>query len=251
MKKNFLRQISASAFSLFEWCPFAWRRRYRQGLTLSWDLTDRDLEDEKNFIGGADLGSLAHWILARWPINENFEQELEYYLNDREMISRLPAQLRDVWRDKTKKSELKEWLLKFSESELALVLRNNKDVKREYRFSLRLDNKTALAGAIDALYGNNLIDYKITSVNNAPSGLYESQLDFYAFIAHELTGFDEIKTTTVFLREGIFSERICNNFDEIQSRILNASETCASGKLNPKYEHCASCPFKKNCAFCN
>ena len=249
--KNSLRQISASAFSLFEWCPFAWRRRYRQGLTLSWDLTDRDLEGDKNFIGGADLGSLAHWILSRWPLNENFEAELEYYLNDREMIALIPAQLRDVWRNKNKKLMLREWLLNFVSSELGQVLRNRQDIHREYRFMLRLDNHTALAGAIDALYENNLIDYKITSVNNAPAGLYESQLDFYAFIAHELTGHKEIKTTTAFLREGIFTERLCDNFEEIKERISNAAETCASGKLNPKYEHCATCPFKKGCAFSN
>jgi len=247
--ENSLRQISASAFSLFEWCPFAWRRRYRQGLTLSWELTDKDQEEDKNFIGGADLGSLAHWILSRWPVNENFEAELEYYLNDREMIAKIPAQLRDVWRNKAKKSTLKEWLLKFAASELGFELRVRQDIKREYRFSLRLDNKTSLAGAIDALYENKLIDYKITAVDNAPSGLYESQLDFYAFIAHELTGQDEIKTVTAFLREGIFKERICRNFDEIKSRISNASESCASKKLNPKLEHCASCPFKKGCAY--
>ena len=240
--KNSLRQISASAFSLFEWCPFAWRRRYRQGLNLSWDLTDRDLEDDKNFIGGADLGSLAHWILSRWPVNQNFEQELEYYLNDREMIALIPVQLRDVWRNKTKKSQLREWLLNFANSELGQVLRNRQDVQLECRFMLRLDNHTALAGAIDALYENNLIDYKITSVNNAPAGLYESQLDFYAFIAHELTGHEEIKTTTVFLREGIFSDRLCDNFDEIKERI-------SKGNLTPRLEHCATCPFKKGCAF--
>ena len=247
--ENSLRQISASAFSLFEWCPFAWRRRYRQGLTLSWELTDKDQEEDKNFIGGADLGSLAHWILSRWPVNENFEAELEYYLNDREMIAKLPPQIRDVWRNKEKKSTLKEWLLKFAASELGFELRGRQDIKREYRFSLRLDNKTSLAGAIDAIYENKLIDYKITAVDNAPSGLYESQLDFYAFIAHELTGQDEIKTVTAFLREGIFKERICRNFDEIKARISNASESCASKKLNPKLEHCAFCPFKKGCAY--
>ena len=249
--KNFLRQISASAFSLFEWCPFVWRRRYRQGLTLSWDLTDRELEDNNNLVGGAELGSLAHWILSRWPKNQNFESELEYYINDREMIALLPAQLRDVWRNKNKKLQLKEWLLKFANSSLGQVLQTRQDIKREHRFMLRIDNKITLAGAIDALYENNLIDYKITSVEKAPSGLYESQLDFYAFAAHELTGHEEIKTATAFLREGIFNERVCRNFDEIKTRILNAAEACASGKLNPKFEHCADCPFKKKCAFYN
>ena len=245
--KNSLRQFSASAFSLFEWCPFAWRRRYRQGQTLSWELTEREDEFE-DFTGGANLGSLAHWILSRWLTNENFEAELEYFLNDREMISRLPAHLRGVWRDKKNKAALREWLLTFAASEPGITLRTRKDVKREHRFMLSLGN-TALAGAIDALYENNLIDYKITSIDNAPSGLYESQLDFYAFVAHTLTGNDEIKTTTAFLRENIFEGHVCKNFDEIKSRIFNAAEICASGDLKPKREHCAACPFKGGCAF--
>ncbi|MDY6433694.1 MAG: UvrD-helicase domain-containing protein [Synergistales bacterium] len=247
--KNSLRQFSASSFSLFEWCPFAWRRRYRQGRTLSWEVTDRDFEADENFTGGAALGSLAHWILARWPKNENFNEELEYYLNDREMISRLPAQLRDAWRDKISKNNLQEWLKKFSSSDLGIILRTEKNIERERRFMLRLDKNTALAGAMDAIYKNNVIDYKITSVDNAPSELYESQLDFYALAAHELTGHEVIKTHTAFLREGIFAERVCNNFDAIRKKILNAAEICASGPFNPKREHCAACPFKKGCAF--
>lgn len=253
--ENSLRQISASSFSLFKWCPFAWRRRYRQGLTLSWDLNDREFDDDndgnENFTGGADLGSLAHWILARWPVNENFESELEYYLNDREMILRLPPQLRETWRDRKNKTALSEWLMKFASGKTGLELINNKDVKREYRFSVRLDdkNKTLMAGAIDAFYGNNLIDYKLTSINDAPAGLYESQLDFYALALHELTGLDEINTTTVFLRDGICRERVCKNFDEIKAEISKASVTCACGNLEPEYKHCSSCPFRKGCSF--
>ena len=107
-----------------------------------------------------------------------------------------------------------------------------------------------MAGAIDAFWENNLIDYKLTSVNNAPDGLYESQLDFYALAAHELACLDEIKTVTVFLREGISKERVINNFDGIKARISRASEKCASGDLEPEHKHCALCPFKKGCALC-
>ena len=245
--KNSLRQISASSFSLFEWCPFAWRRRYRQGRSLSWEMTDKDFEREEKFIGGAALGSLAHWILARWPVNENFESELDYYLNDREMLSRLPITFRNAWRDKNAKSELEAWLKNFALSDLGKLLRNE-NVEREHRFMIRLNEHTSLAGAIDALHNNTVIDYKITSIDNAPSKLYESQLDFYALAAHELTGHDEIKTTTVFLREGVFSGRVCNNFEEIRARVLNAAETCASGSFAPNREHCGKCPFKKGCA---
>ena len=247
--KNFLRQISASSFSLFEWCPFAWRRRYRQGQILTWEFTEKDFEPDEFFTGGAALGSLAHWILARWPKNENFISELEYYLYGHEILPKLPANLRDIWRDRQAKISLKKWLLNFASSGLGVTLRNEKDIKREYRFMLRINKETSLAGAMDALYKNNLIDYKITSVENVPLGLYDPQLDFYSFVAHELTGQDSIKTITYFLREGVSSERECKNFDDIKTRILKAAEICASGPFEPKLEHCASCPFKKGCVF--
>ena len=247
--KNSLRQFSASSYSLFQWCPFAWRRRYRQGRTLSWEITDRDFEAEENFTGGSALGSLAHWILARWPKNDDYENELEYYLNDREMISKLPAQLRDVWRNAEAKNNLGEWLKKFSVSELGNILRTEKNIEREKRFMLRLNKETALAGAMDVIFSDNVIDYKITSIDDAPPELYEAQLEFYALAAHELTGHESIKTTTVFLREGLSAERTCNNFDEIREKIVKAAEICATGPFNPKREHCGSCPFKKGCAF--
>ena len=241
MKKS-LRQISASSFSLFEWCPYAWRKRYRQGIELSWEITDKDYD----YAGGAELGSLAHWILARWPKfeSENFENELEYYLNDREVLLKLPAHTRIAWRDKNKKASLKNWLINFASSDLGVILRHKKDVKREYRFNIRLNKEISMAGAIDAFYDNILIDYKITSVDNAPKELYKSQLDFYALALHELTGYEEINTITAFLREGVFIEKVCNNFDEIKSRVLNASEVCASGPFEPDLGNCVSCPFK-------
>lgn len=245
--KNSLRQFSASSFSLFEWCPFAWRRRYRQGRALSWEMTDRDLDSEEKYFGGAALGSLAHWILARWPRNENFESELEYYLNSREVLPRLPARLRSVWRNKDAKRELERWLKNFAASEVGATLRNE-DVEREKRFMIRLNKHTTLAGAIDAIHGDTVIDYKITSIDDAPPELYEAQLDFYALVAHELTGHDEIKTQTAFLREGVFNERVCNNFEDIRARVLNAVGVCASGPFDPRREHCAACPFKKGCA---
>ena len=200
------------------------------------------------------MGSLAHWILARWPSGknektENFESELEYYLNDREIILRLPVHIRDAWRNVKNKKILFDLMMKFARSDTGIEIRNNiKNIKREYRFNIKL-NKTSMAGAIDAFYGNTLIDYKLTSVNDAPEGLYESQLDFYALAAHELTGLDEIRTVAVFLREGISKERICNDFEGIKARVLGASEKCASGDLPPELKSCVKCPFAKKCAF--
>ncbi len=249
--KNFLRQFSASSYSLFKWCPFAWRRRYRQGLELNWEKPEKNFDfedDNNNFSGGADLGSLAHWILSRWPVNDNYEIELEHYLNDREIISKLPGNLRKIWRNENSKISLRKWLMNFALSDWGIKLRHEKNIKREFHFRVRLkDCGTSLAGSMDAIYDNNIIDYKITSINDAPKELYEAQLDFYALAAHELMKFEIVNTCTAFLSDGKFIYRTCDNFDEIKANVLRASEICASKLCEPETKHCALCPFKKGC----
>ncbi len=240
--KNSLRQFSASSFALFEFCPFAWRRSYRQGINLTWELPNDNAPEE--FSGGSELGSLAHWVLA----HENYYERLEDLLHNKENISRIPGYLRGIWRNEKSKSLLEGWLKNFAVSELGLMLRKQKDLQQEYRFRRNLNEKITLAGSIDAFFGgNNVVDYKITSIDNVPPGLYQSQLEFYAFIVHELTGAEKVNTFIAFLREGKVETRTYDNFAEIQARIMKSAEICASGPYNPNHEHCGSCPFKKGC----
>ena len=245
-EKNSLRQISATSFALFEWCPFAWRRKYKQGLELSWENEKFHNVDEE-FSGGADAGSLTHWILSRWPRTEDYGSELQHLLYDREILGTLPGILRRTWRDGTNKANIYKWLTNFAESERGKKLLHDKNLKREYRFMIRLNQNTNLAGSIDAWYDNNIIDYKITSIDNAPQKLYESQLEFYAYVVHELTGAETINTCAIFLREGKFVDNVYNNFDELKARVTNAAEICASGPYEPNVNNCVSCPFKKGC----
>lgn len=245
--KNSLRQISATSFSLFEFCPFAWRRSYKQGLNLEWELDSQSKnEDDNDDSGGADLGSFAHWILSQWPKTDDYVRELDTLLNDRRIFERLPVKLRGAWRNDKGKKSLQNWLINFSRTELFSRLRNE-NVRREFRFRLKLNDSTALAGAIDAFYGNNLIDYKITRFDSVPKGLYESQLDFYALAMHDLFACENVNMSVVFLREGIITERTCDNFDEIRERVIKAAELCASGPYNANLENCSQCPFKKGC----
>lgn len=243
--KNFLRQVSASSFSLWEWCPFAWRRRYRQGINLAWESPDRDLLLDDEYSGGADLGSLTHWVLAHWR-----NTELDYLLNSREVLSLLPGNLRDIWRDGKAKASMREWLEKFAVSDLGTKLRHE-NIKREYKFRVRLSDDTSLAGAIDAIYSDenfyHIIDYKITLSDKAPPGLYESQLDFYALAIHELTGHESIKTCIAFLREAEQHEYSYKNFDDIRSRVLHFAENGACGPYNANVKNCGLCPFRKGC----
>ena len=254
--KNYLRQISASSFALFEFCPFAWRRKYKQGINLIWESPDRDsiFDDDLNFSGGADSGSLAHWILERWPRSEDYQERLEQLLSDRSVLSQLPGYLRGAWRNKEIRENLKKWLSKFAESQIGQKLINNPEIKREQDFRLRLNNNTALAGSIDAYYKDSqnfyhVIDYKITLSHKAPPGLYDSQLDFYALAVNELTHCGKINVVIAFLRENNFSERIITDFDSIRERVINVSENCASGSYSPNTKNCGSCPFKKGCIY--
>ncbi|MBQ7594199.1 MAG: UvrD-helicase domain-containing protein [Synergistaceae bacterium] len=241
--RNSLRQFSASSFALFEFCPFAWRRSYRQGINLTWELPNDDNPDEISY-GGAELGSLAHWVLA----HENYYERLDDLLHNKENISRLPGYLRDIWRDEKAKSSLEGWLKNFAVSELGVMLREQKDLKHEYRFRLKLNEKITLAGSIDGFFGgNSLVDYKITSIDNVPPGLYQSQLEFYAFVVHELTGAEKVNTFIAFLKEGKIEAKTYDNFAEIRARIEKSAEICASGPYNPNHKNCGLCPFKKGC----
>ncbi|MBQ9389984.1 MAG: UvrD-helicase domain-containing protein, partial [Synergistaceae bacterium] len=241
-----LRQFSATSFALYEWCPYAWRRRYRQGINLTWELPDRDNNDDDDVHGGAALGSLAHWVLARWPETNDYAGELDHLLFDKEIIKILPITLRYVWRHGDKES-LRKWLMNFALSDLGVKLRDIPKTEKEYRFRLPFENGTVLAGAADMFFGNTVIDYKITAVNEVPPGLYESQMDFYAYVIHEMKKTESVKTCLVFLKENETAEKLITDFDSIRKRISEASRNCASESYNAAENHCNLCPFKKGC----
>ena len=243
-QKNSLRQISATSYSLFSFCPHAWRRKYKQGLNLSWENPDRDSEDE-DYSGGAELGSLAHWALSRWPKND-----FDALLFDRANLVHVPGYLRHTWRKNIAgKNTLRNWLKDFEASSLGQMLKSREDVLREHVFRLKLTEGISMAGAIDALCDDIVVDYKITSIDNAPSGLYEAQLEFYALVAHELTGAEKITTHVAFLRENTQEVREHSDFEAIRERVIHAAEVCASGPYTPSYNNCSVCPFKKGCAY--
>ena len=184
-------------------------------------------------------------MLARWPKGEDYEAELDHLLFDREMLSHMPGELRPTWRSDDKKT-LREWLMKFASSELGIAVRTQ-TFKRENTFWLPLNTSTVMAGAIDAVCGDRIIDYKITSIDRAPKELYEAQLDFYAFVQHERTGAEDVRTDIAFLREGRTESRDITDFEGIRARIENAAEICGAGPYIPRHEHCRICPFKKGC----
>lgn len=265
-----LAELSATSFALFEWCPFAWRRRYRQGLDLRWESPDRgalaEMGREAPSAGGAELGSLAHWIMARWPsLDGDEEAELDRLLGDRSTLLRLPSYLRDTWRDEEAKAALRGWLSHFASSPTGEEVRRalRMGARREARFDVPLEG-LRLVGSMDIVWRGpsddgedrilwRVLDYKITTAQDAPPGLYEAQLGFYALALREMAraaeeACDEMEVGLVFLREGGRMERRrAGDEDELKAKIFDAARRGAVGDCPPRHEHCPACPWRGGC----
>ena len=113
-------RLSATEYAIISWCPHAYRLGYKQGLPLKWELPRS--ED----YGGPDVGSLVHWILARWNLRkESLAGFFPQKDDDLEALLRLlPTGLRPVLKDKTHWTILMRWLDAFRESPLGLSLQN-------------------------------------------------------------------------------------------------------------------------------
>ena len=264
-----LASFSATSFALFEWCPLAWRRRFRQGLDLRWELPD---EDVPGSAGGAELGTLAHWILARWPSDRPRPGEgdaLTYWLTDPHVPSRLPAYLRDVWRDPESREALTVWLRTFETSEagveIAAALRTGL-ARREAGFRVRIGAAgLPLVGSMDVAWRSadapgvwHVRDYKITLSENAPAELYQAQLAFYALAVRELAGrgetknFEGVDVGLVLLREGgVIGHRRTFprtfGWDGLRDRVLEAARSAALGDWPARTDRCRECPWGKSC----
>ena len=281
-----LASFSATSFALFEWCPLAWRRRYRQGLDLRWEIPDEAVGgtgDAEN-AGGADLGTLAHWILARWPSDCPMPGErdtLSWWLSDPRVPKRLPANLREIWRDPGSREALADWLHRFEDSEAGAeiggALRTGR-ARREAGFRVRVGGSgLPLVGAMDVIWRStgaaglwHVRDYKITLPSGAPDELYRSQLAFYALAVRELaerasekdaeggkTGltkqkFEAVDVGLIFLREGglIGSRRSFPRdfeWDGLRARVLEAARGAALGDWPARTDRCRECPWAGNC----
>ena len=260
-----LSSFSATSFALFEWCPFAWRRRHRQGLNLRWETPD-----DADSIGGSELGSVAHWILARWDMKED---TLHSWLDGENVARRMPSVLRDTWRNDRNKEALRGWLTTFAASSegqsLALAARNG-ILKRENAFCALLKmsdpclphtGNLRLVGAMDVLWRDeghwHIRDYKITLSDNAPDELYRAQLAFYALAVKVLAErwnlpFDGVDVGLIFLREGgrVDSTRRFlrdGDWSVMADRIATAARSAATGHWIPRRENCRRCPWRVKC----
>lgn len=250
-----LARFSATAYALFSWCPVAYRLRYRQGRALKWELPDGD------GYGGADLGSLAHWVMARWDL---LADSLAHYLPDTPAEAdtlRVPPFLRPIYAQHRERRALAFWLSAFAATKVGGALRERRaggGLRRELPFSVLLEGMR-LVGSIDVYWedaeGCHVRDWKITQAWNASDLFYARQLDFYALAVHLMRPEMPVDVGLVHLRpeEAAMDKRkphavLPEDWLSIEADVRSAAERAATGPFTPRGDRCADCPFRGRCA---
>ncbi|MDR3322453.1 MAG: UvrD-helicase domain-containing protein [Synergistaceae bacterium] len=254
-----LARLSATAYSLFTWCPVAYRMRYRQGRELRWEMPDGD------GCGGADLGSLAHWALAKWDLSVGgIGRCLPPYglsKDDEERARRrVPSFLRPVFASGRNREALRSWLSDFAstdECEKLRLLLSCGALRRELAFTLPFGGAD-LVGRIDVCWedgdGFHVRDWKITQVDRAPDELYREQVNFYALVCRlaRAAGDDApVDAGLIHIRPAPSSEPqhawSVWDWSAVERAVLHAAEAAASGPFHPAAERCPRCPFMSFC----
>ncbi|MDR0764929.1 MAG: UvrD-helicase domain-containing protein [Synergistaceae bacterium] len=247
-----LATLSATAYSLISWCPRAYRIRYRQGRELRWG------KNAGGGAGGADLGTMTHWILRQWdfdPLSPRFLLPDEIPSGGmEEALTEIPPHIRHVWRKRANRNACRRWLEDFARSPASGELRNAMEsgaLTREVAFFVKSD-RVNLVGAIDVFWrdsaGCHIRDWKITPEDDAPHELYAAQLEFYAAACEAVHPDSRVDAGLIYLRSSgrQAPARVVSEWEEIRARIREAAETAVSG--GTKRGDCARCPFAANCA---
>ena len=241
-----LERLSATGYALFRYCPLAFRMRHRQGMDISW-------EETSDGAGGADLGSLAHWILKRWDLRPETLEKFRPGPGKRSTGNLLPPELRPVWSDPSRSGPLLEWLESFSCSPVALRMREARDLQREVPFRIRLDGGVVMVGAIDVLWREDktlfIRDYKTGGTAGAPRALYDLQLIFYALAARKHFGEMSLDLALLSLRDSseIRVDMPEVSWQEVERDIASAAASAGSGPFGPNTGMCPSCPWRRDC----
>lgn len=254
-----LGRLSASAYAMLEWCGNAYRVAYRQGRNLQWALKEAEAE------GGADFGSLAHWVLERWDFREASLGALlpsgdgDMYSS---MLRILPIYLRDTFGRTVARAALREMLQLYARSSAGLAfaeLAADGRLRREVPFRL-LDGGLVLTGSMDVLWEErgclHIRDWKTAAEETAPDEYYSAQLDFYAYAAARFRTAKKLEPLNVavalnYLRSGAQMAPVRNLQEEciekIGAGIHAAAERALSGSFSAETARCPICPWKNDC----
>ncbi|MDR1944206.1 MAG: UvrD-helicase domain-containing protein [Synergistaceae bacterium] len=248
-----LAGVSATAYSLFMWCPAAYRMRFRQGRELKWRSEPGDGR------GGADLGSLAHWVISIWDMSHGgLEPLLPENLPPDGADSRMPAFLRPTFAIKRNREVLREWLGKFAATDECEELReliSRGLLHRERAFSVSYSG-ARLTGSVDLFWedgnGRHVRDWKITPSESAPDELYREQVNFYSLACRDRERNKPFDAGLVYLRPDkdrgpMFEVWSVDDWGPIERNISKVLKDAASGPYNPAAHRCPRCPFRSFC----
>ncbi len=242
-----LDRISATSWSLYRYCPYGWRLRFRQGIELVWEQPDGDGD------GGPDMGSLAHWLLARWDFSDDGLERL-MALNR----SALPSELQPLWGDGASRNVVRDWLRALTTSREGQELRplwESRSLKREVPFRVSLPGGPLLVGAVDVMWltdgGWVVRDYKSTAEGGAPEGLYEDQLRFYGLAVWLASGRNVASMALWHLRNKCRLDVVTlgpyRSWDHLSETVTVDALAAASGPWEPRLDRCDRCPFAGQC----
>lgn len=250
-----LARLSASTYAMLAWCPTAYRIAYRQGRNMQWAAKGGDG-------GGADFGTLAHWVLSVWDFDK---ASIDTLLPERDSpdyesaLRRVRFGLRDKFRSDRARAELRAMLSRFAESgegkHLASLVSASKDaVERETPFRVQ-DGGLLLVGATDIFWndedGLHLRDWKTTEEELAPDEYYEAQLMFYSYALWKYRGVSSLDVRINYLRtDGPENKPL--QIDEAKlaeagESIHKAAETALSGAFIKRTDRCERCPWRRDC----
>jgi len=245
----FLEHITASIYSLYNFCPHAYRMKYRQGLDIPWESATDDGR------GGSDVGSLAHWLLKEWDYTE---ESLNFLLPENpkqleEQSKIIPPYLRAPYRDSSTVKEIKKWLYKLLDSPLASKVKAARKVMKELPFQVGIGNKTQMTGYMDLVLEENgafsIIDYKISAPEEGSRALYRDQLIFYGVALWKITAEAPSLLGIYHLPEAVMEEVPLNslNFEEEEGKIAEVASLAAHGPFKPERSNCKICPWRGSC----
>lgn len=269
LRPRSLCRVSATSHALWSLCPAAWRLSFRQNLDLSWNSGEGESLHEAS--GGAELGSVAHWILSKWDFSDgDYRRILE--LRD----GHLRPEFRRVWRDPASRRELERFLHNFHSPDGEKLLERLRRAQaegtlaREYPFKVRL-GPVDLVGAVDAFWIESdaagrpvrlcVRDYKTVRLPKDPlrrrwlDDFYARQLRFYALaLRRQRPEFAPLQLDLALwnLRGG--AEQKLEGLDAeaekaLEAALLAQASQAASGPWPADRSRCAGCTYARTCVF--
>jgi ATP-dependent exoDNAse (exonuclease V) beta subunit len=244
-----LALLSATSYALFRYCPRAWRIRYRQG----GDLFRNVLGDFSGEPGGADLGSLVHWVLKQWNFRASGLDRLLEPPGGRRIPPGLPLEYRRIYREEDSRETARKWLLGLGESpegeELRRLFLEGK-LHRESSFRMDLPQGPRIKGTLDAWAEEDGViriwDYKTGRFEGVPREIYEEQLRFYAWGIHSMYPEHSLGLKLLMLSEGrVLEVSLTKSWEEMEDALRDVARRGEEGPFSEVREKCGSCPWRR------